>query len=153
MVPDTYPDRDSFVTDMPKDADQKTFFLKDNDIILLATDGYFDNVYPQETLSLVNSTMKTIVHPSSSSTTTTTATTNMTDEEVATTVRGLAKSLTDAARRYSLDPKRLSPWARDARAHGSNYRGGKIDDITCIVTLVRGLQQGPSTNTTAAATD
>ncbi|KAI9278609.1 phosphatase 2C-like domain-containing protein [Phascolomyces articulosus] len=134
VVPDTYPDRDSFVTDMPKDADQKTFFLKDNDIILLATDGYFDNVYPQETLSLINSNMKSIVHPSS------TTSTSMTDEEVASTVRGLAKSLTDAARRYSLDPKRLSPWARDARAHGSNYRGGKIDDITCIVTLVRGLQ-------------
>ncbi|KAG0176802.1 hypothetical protein DFQ28_010696 [Apophysomyces sp. BC1034] len=126
VVPDTYPNRDSFVTDTPKDGDQKSFFLKEGDLILLATDGYFDNVYPHETLALVNTAMETLIEP--------------TDEEVVTTVRGLAKSLTDTARRMSLDPKRLSPWARDARAHGSNYRGGKVDDITCIVTLVRGVQ-------------
>ncbi|KAI9316389.1 phosphatase 2C-like domain-containing protein, partial [Dichotomocladium elegans] len=127
VVPDTYPDRDNFVTDMPKDADQKTFFLKDNDIILLATDGYFDNVYSSETLEIVNRVMGNILASPKG---------DISDEDVADSVRNLAKTLTDAARRFSLDPKRLSPWARDARAHGSNYRGGKIDDITCIVTLV-----------------
>lgn len=130
MVPDSYPDRDSFVTDLPKDADQKTFFLKDNDIILLATDGYFDNVYPHETLEIVTQHMASVMSGEP-----------VTDTEVAAAVRALAKALTDTARRFSLDPKRLSPWARDAQAHGSNYRGGKVDDITCIVTLVRGLQK------------
>ncbi|KAG1222998.1 hypothetical protein G6F68_020473 [Rhizopus microsporus] len=57
-------------------------------------------------------------------------------ELVKTAIRGLAKTLTEKARRLSLDPKRLSPWAKAAQAHGSNYRGGKVDDITCIVTLV-----------------
>ncbi|KAI7874516.1 protein serine/threonine phosphatase 2C [Lichtheimia hyalospora FSU 10163] len=137
VVPDTYPDRESFVTDMPKDADQKTFFLKDNDIILLATDGYFDNVYPQETLALINNGMGNVLRAERD---------DFSDDQVADAVRTLAKTLTDAARRFSLDPKRLSPWARDARAHGSNYRGGKIDDITCVVTLVRGLKRSDNNN-------
>jgi protein phosphatase PTC7 len=117
------------VTDLPKDADTKSFFLKDGDLILLATDGYFDNMYSHETLELINSGMKPI------------DSNNQVGEEqdnelVTATIRGLAKTLTDRARRLSLDPKRLSPWAKQARLHGSNYRGGKVDDITCIVTLV-----------------
>ncbi|KAI8337935.1 phosphatase 2C-like domain-containing protein [Chlamydoabsidia padenii] len=127
VVPDTYPDRDLFVTDMPKDGDQKSFFLKDGDIILLATDGYFDNVYSHETLALVNKTMGTITR-------------NDNDETVAATVRELAKVLTDTAKFLSMDNKRLSPWAKDAQAHGSHFIGGKSDDITLVATLVRGIQ-------------
>jgi protein phosphatase PTC7 len=124
VVPETYPNRDELVTDLPKDADTKSFFLKDGDLILLATDGYFDNMYSEETLELINDGMKPVLE-------------NGDDNELVTaTIRGLAKTLTDRARRLSLNPKRLSPWAKAAQAHGSNYRGGKVDDITCIVTLV-----------------
>ncbi|CAO3598816.1 unnamed protein product [Absidia cylindrospora] len=129
VVPETYPDRDLFVTDMPKDGDQKSFFLKDGDIILLATDGYFDNVYSHETLALVNKTMATLNNDDS-------------DDAVSAVVRELAKVLTDTAKFLSLDSKRLSPWAKDAQAHGSNYIGGKSDDITLVATLVRGTHQG-----------
>lgn len=125
IVPDGYPNRDELVTDLPKDADTKSFFLKDGDLILLATDGYFDNMYSEETLELINQGMEPIEANDDD------------DELVTATIRGLAKSLTDRARRLSLNPKRLSPWAKAAQAHGSNYRGGKVDDITCIVTLVR----------------
>ncbi|RCH78281.1 hypothetical protein CU098_000463, partial [Rhizopus stolonifer] len=125
VVPDTYPNRDQLVTDMPKDADNKSFFLKEGDLILLATDGYFDNMYSEETLEMINEGMKPILENE-----------NKDDELVSSTIRSLAKSLTDRARRLSLNPKRLSPWAKAAQAHGSNYRGGKVDDITCIVTLV-----------------
>lgn len=124
VVPDTYPNRDELVTDLPKDADTKSFFLKDGDLILLATDGYFDNMYSEETLELINQGMSPILDN------------NQDNELVTATIRGLAKTLTDKARRLSLNPKRLSPWAKAAQAHGSNYRGGKVDDITCIVTLV-----------------
>jgi serine/threonine protein phosphatase PrpC len=113
------------VTDLPKDADTKSFFLKDGDLVLLATDGYFDNMYSEETLELINETMQAIQGSDNN------------DELVTATIRGLAKTLTDRARRLSLNPKRLSPWAKAAQAHGSSYRGGKVDDITCIVTLVR----------------
>ncbi|OBZ89198.1 Protein phosphatase PTC7 [Choanephora cucurbitarum] len=125
VVPDTYPNRDQLVTDLPKDADTKSFFLKEGDLILLATDGYFDNMYAEETLELINEGMKPISESS-----------NADDELITATIRTLAKTLTDRARRLSLNPKRLSPWAKAAQAHGSNYRGGKVDDITCIVTLV-----------------
>ncbi|KAG2175032.1 hypothetical protein INT43_006094 [Umbelopsis isabellina] len=124
VVPDNYPNRASYVTDLPKDGDRKSFFLRNGDLIVLATDGYFDNVYSQETVQLVNAHMAQL--PAGAN-----------NADVLTHVRVLAKMLTDAARRLSLDPKRLSPWAKGARAHGGHYRGGKVDDITCIVTLVQ----------------
>jgi serine/threonine protein phosphatase PrpC len=122
VVPDSYPNRDKLVIDLPKDADTKKFYLKNGDLILLATDGYFDNMYSDETLDIINTRMESIE--------------DQDPELVKTAIRGLAKTLTEKARRLSLDPKRLSPWAKAAQAHGSNYRGGKVDDITCIVTLV-----------------
>ncbi|KAI8377440.1 phosphatase 2C-like domain-containing protein [Radiomyces spectabilis] len=127
VVPEQYPDYDGFVTDLPKQGNQKSFHVKENDIIVLATDGYFDNVYPHETLALVNASVASFVDKD--------------EDGVATGVRLLAKTLSDTARRLSLDPKRLSPWAKDAQMHGSNYYGGKIDDITCIVTFVRGVDK------------
>lgn len=117
VVPRNYPNRDEFVTDLPKDGDRKTFYLKNGDLILLATDGYFDNVYAEETLDIINACMESI-------------------EDKQTMTKTLAKTLTEKARKLSLDPKRISPWAKAARAQGANYRGGKVDDITCIVTLV-----------------
>ncbi|KAG1054126.1 hypothetical protein G6F43_003846 [Rhizopus delemar] len=117
VVPRNYPNRDEFVTDLPKDGDRKTFYLKNGDLILLATDGYFDNVYAEETLDIINACMESI-------------------EDKETMTKTLAKTLTEKARKLSLDPKRISPWAKAARAQGANYRGGKVDDITCIVTLV-----------------
>lgn len=98
---------------------------------MLATDGYFDNVYSHETLQIVNAHMNQL--PDSSN-----------DKDALAHVRTLAKLLTDAARRLSLDPKRLSPWAKGARAHGGHYRGGKVDDITCIITLVQQTNAPPS---------
>ena len=57
MVPESYPNRDALVTDLPKDADTKKFYLKNGDLILLATDGYFDNMYSEETLEIINAGM------------------------------------------------------------------------------------------------
>jgi protein phosphatase PTC7 len=127
VVPDNYPNRANYVTDLPKDGDRKSFFLRNGDLIVLATDGYFDNVYAHETLQIVNAHMNQLPDTSN-------------NEDAMTHIRTLAKLLTDAARRLSLDPKRLSPWAKGARAHGGHYRGGKVDDITCIVTMVQQTQ-------------
>ncbi|KAI9309485.1 phosphatase 2C-like domain-containing protein [Cunninghamella echinulata] len=126
VVPESYPNRELYVTDLPKDADQKSFYLKDGDVILLGTDGFFDNMYSHETLALVNTSMAEL-HPDTD------------DDTIMSMVRGLAKTLTDTAKRLSLDPKRLSPWAKEAQHHGSQYRGGKEDDIVLIATLVRGI--------------
>jgi protein phosphatase PTC7 len=132
VLPDNDPNRGTYVTDLPKDGDRKSFFLRNGDLIILATDGYFDNVYSHETLQIVNTHMQQLTDDSS-------------NEDSLAHVRVLAKLLTDAARRLSLDPKRLSPWAKGARALGGQYGGGKVDDITCIVTLVqqKQLQEDP----------
>jgi serine/threonine protein phosphatase PrpC len=120
VVPESYPNRQALVTDKPKDGDTKDFYLKDGDLILLGTDGYFDNVYSHETLALINA-----------------GTHNMTPEDEQPVIEQLVKALTLAARKLSFDRKRLSPWAKAAQENGNFYRGGKVDDITCILTLVR----------------
>jgi hypothetical protein len=125
VVPDTYADRDSFVMDLPEDSDQASFFLKAGDLIVLATDGYFDNMYAHETLALVNNAMGLIKH-------------QVDAQRVAVAVHDLARLLADTAKFLSMDHARLSPWAKEARAHGAPYMGGKSDDITLVVTLVQG---------------
>lgn len=124
VVPDTYVDRDSFVMDLPEDSDRASFFLQAGDLIVLATDGYFDNMYAHETLALVNKTMMEVIKR------------QVDARRVAVVVHDLARLLADTAKFLSLDHTRLSPWAKEARAHGAPYMGGKSDDITLVVTLV-----------------
>nr|CAG8487624.1 15374_t:CDS:2 [Entrophospora candida]CAG8498949.1 12276_t:CDS:2 [Entrophospora candida] len=52
-------------------------------------------------------------------------------------VKNLSRQLTDTARRFSLDPRRVSPFSQGAKKSGESRIGGKLDDITVLVTLVQ----------------
>ncbi|KAG0328639.1 hypothetical protein BGZ99_004909 [Dissophora globulifera] len=159
-----------YVQDLPKDAVQTTHQLQDGDVIVLATDGFWDNVFAKEAIELVDqelgdvireqqqqaytrqqqeaeiemkmaaatttTTTTTSIMTKTTTTTTTTTTTDMvmTADEILARVRALSKRLTNTARRFSLDPKRMTPFSQGAR---HIQCGGKVDDITVIVTLVR----------------
>ncbi|RUS16617.1 hypothetical protein BC937DRAFT_90991, partial [Endogone sp. FLAS-F59071] len=148
VIPENYPDQGMYIRDKPQDAQCSSFTLQDGDLILLATDGFFDNVYAHEALAIVNHELDNVEvdphhhHYSHLSASPTSADseprTNVEEtEDMILRIRNLCRRLTDTARRFSLDPKRMSPWAVSAREHGGRYQGGKEDDITCIVTLVR----------------
>jgi len=128
VIPENYPNQTKYIRDSPLDADSQTFQLKDGDLILLATDGFFDNVFSHEALAIVNKEFEDLFPA---------------DEDVESTmrhIRKLARELTNTARNYSLDSKRVSPWAHHGRKQGLTVNGGKVDDITCIVTLVQSVQ-------------
>ncbi|KAF9394319.1 Protein phosphatase PTC7 [Podila verticillata] len=134
VLPPGYPGAGAYVMDMPKDAAQTTHQLQDGDVIVLATDGFWDNVFTKEAIELVDRELGDVIMSKDISSSV---------EDVVGRVRALSQRLTNTARRFSLDQKRLTPFSQGARHIRA---GGKIDDITVIVTLVRAMaQQDPST--------
>lgn len=96
---------------------EKRFKLAKGDVVILGTDGLFDNVFVEKIAE-------------------------MTSNQVPRTKDGvetLARNLLKEAYKNGLDDNFLSPFAREAIDAGkapSYYRGGKPDDISIIVACV-----------------
>ena len=126
-----------YVQDLPKDAVQTSHQLQDGDVIVLATDGFWDNVFTKEAIELVDRELGDIVgsnHHHNGAQPPGEGGVVLSAEEILARVRALSKRLTNTARRFSLDVKRNTPFSQGARHIPC---GGKVDDITVIVTLVR----------------
>lgn len=98
-------------------AIEKKIRLQRGDIVVLGTDGLFDNLYVEDMARLVGSAPQTD----------------------AVSLATLAKQLAKAAYDLGADDDYVSPFAAEAIRHGkapSNYSGGKPDDISVIVALV-----------------
>lgn len=83
--------------------------LKPGDIVVVGTDGLFDNVFAEEMYETLGA------------------------EEAAATVEELAAILAELAFNNSMDKFKDSPFAAEAREAGRSHHGGKADDITVIV--------------------
>ncbi|KAF9573984.1 Protein phosphatase PTC7 [Mortierella alpina] len=143
VLPPGYPGAGQHVMDMPKDAAQTTHQLQDGDVIVLATDGFWDNVFTKEAIELVDRELGDVIQQTKNQKGSILASrhgfsgaSSSSVEDVVGRVRALSQRLTNTARRFSLDQKRRTPFSQSAR----HIRiGGKVDDITVIVTLVRAL--------------
>lgn len=87
--------------------------LKPGDIIVAGTDGLFDNVFSHRTARIVWDSKRQGVMPGVA-----------------------AQQLATYAFTRAKDPTYLSPFARAAAKAGFVYRGGKVDDITVVVSYV-----------------
>ncbi|KAF9363299.1 hypothetical protein BGX34_004434 [Mortierella sp. NVP85] len=136
----------SYVQDSPKDAVQSTHQLQDGDVIVLATDGFWDNVFTKEAIELVDRELGDIIRQqqqhrrqqgdaqqrtetvspaegdsrmnggaAASDDTEKTLAPEMSADEILARVRALSKRLTNTARRFSLDSKRMTPFSQGAR--------------------------------------
>jgi len=103
------------LADRPESADQYEFSVEDGDVILLATDGLFDNVPDR----LLVAEMAVVQHCK---------------DEVR--LQQCANTIALMARKLSKDPKFLSPFAVNALAAGIETEGGKPDDITVLLATV-----------------
>ncbi|XP_017778075.1 PREDICTED: protein phosphatase PTC7 homolog [Nicrophorus vespilloides] len=103
------------LSDQPDTAMTENFPVEDGDVILLATDGVFDNL-PHKLL--VNELQK------------------VQGERCATRLQTVANSIAWMARNLSFDETFISPFAESAFANGINTIGGKPDDITVILATV-----------------
>jgi protein phosphatase PTC7 len=103
------------MSDPPSAADTHAVDVKHGDILIAATDGLFDNVFPDEAAALV-------------------AISKNKGEDPHTAAELLAKF----ARGRAADPRYLSPFAYGAQQLGLRYLGGKMDDITVLVAYLEG---------------
>lgn len=106
---------DSVLSDSPESAHQSSFAVQDGDVILLATDGVFDNV-PQSLLVAELSKLGGV------------------KDQIF--VQQAANSIALMARSLALDGRYLSPFAQRARDYGIRAIGGKPDDITVLLATV-----------------
>lgn len=90
--------------------------LNDGDVIVTATDGLFDNLYDHEIASIIHNSLQSGLGP-----------------------KEMATLLAEKAQERGKSTSGTSPFSEAARAAGYNtYIGGKLDDVTVIVSLVKG---------------
>ncbi|GJP48681.1 hypothetical protein CLOM_g7965 [Closterium sp. NIES-68] len=99
--------------DSPLAADVYSLPVAPGDVVVMGTDGLFDNVFDSEVSSLVAHALLRGLPP-----------------------QATAEHLAALARDRALDRFRLSPFARAAQEAGYRYIGGKLDDITVVVSYV-----------------
>jgi protein phosphatase PTC7 len=124
-------------TDTPADAMLSTFFLENDDVIVVGTDGLWDNVSEKEILSIIENRIK-----SSSSTSASTSSSSPLGSNHAFSnkkeVDACAKELTQKAFEHANDRSRTTPYSLAATEHFDMvYSGGKKDDITVLVCKVK----------------
>jgi len=105
------------LSDRPEAADRYEFNVEDGDVIILATDGVFDNV-PDALLVEQVSSIK-----------------GCTNDLVK--IQQCCNSIAFLARQLSRDENFLSPFAKNARRNGyADVSGGKEDDVTVLLAAV-----------------
>jgi len=147
----------AFLEDFPRDASVTNLTMQHGDVLMLATDGVFDNLNNQDILKTVTSRMimtgAWTVEPESG--------VGISDSLSSLTVPGglasafspsreedleylqstltlqslLAGSISGEAKVASVDFRRDGPFAKEAQRYypGDYYRGGKVDDICTLI--------------------
>ncbi|OJJ46253.1 hypothetical protein ASPZODRAFT_2089477 [Penicilliopsis zonata CBS 506.65] len=142
----------SFLEDLPRDASVTNIHMQHGDVLLLATDGVFDNLNNQDILKNITSRMLF-----TKAWTATVHSGMKVSENLADLTRSgglsslmpaqasheyslqgmLAASVASEAKLASVDIRRDGPFAKEAQRYypGDWYRGGKVDDI-CVLVVV-----------------
>ena len=100
--------------DDPSKADTYLHSVDHNDILIVGTDGLFDNLYDEQIIEIVQPYV-------------TSDNSDISDPEV------VADVIAGHAEKLSRDPNYHSPFAENARQYNYAYSGGKQDDITVAV--------------------
>lgn len=103
--------------DDPSRADTQVHGIEHNDILVVGTDGLFDNVYDERIMELI----KPFVRGSN----------DMEDPTV------VADVIAREAEKLGADQTYLSPFAKGAREQFYDYMGGKQDDVTVAVAQIK----------------
>lgn len=144
-----------YLCDMPHDAEINQHKLSHGDVLVIGTDGVWDNLSHSDILEIVSQNMlraKAWVHTSSNEISvgknfSEKVSIIPADEEASYFTTGdlpgnlqgiLAVKITAEAKAASVNVKRDSPFAREFRKFfpGENWKGGKVDDICVVVAIV-----------------
>jgi len=102
-------------SDLPSSADVFHYSVAHGDVIIAGTDGLFDNLYDNEITAVVVEALRSGLG-----------------------AQGTAQKIAALARERAQDKHRQSPFAAAAQEAGYRYYGGKLDDITVVVSYVTG---------------
>lgn len=117
----------------PREADIIRFPVVPGDIIVLATDGLFDNVDETEMLDITQKWMDKQAKSASGS---------IVEPGDSAELNSLAKQLVNHAYELSMDTTRDGPFAVLAKENDINWtQGGRMDDITVVCARVRTMQE------------
>ncbi|KAF4320666.1 hypothetical protein BBO99_00003679 [Phytophthora kernoviae] len=97
--------------------------IQEGDVIVLGTDGLFDNLFPKQITSLLDTVL-----PSSSEL----------DQH---SMEKVASCIAHTAHKAAKGTKTKTPFALAAQEAGYEYLGGKMDDITVITSLVTATEK------------
>lgn len=135
------------LSDLPAQAEVSNGQLRHGDVLILATDGVWDNLNPSEVLKIVSSQMRwygawavteneglvvsdeisKLVRPG-----------GLGQKKGNQTIQGVvAAAVAGEAKNTSMDDRRDGPFAREVQKYYPEecYHGGKVDDI-CVIALL-----------------
>ncbi|GAO45955.1 protein serine/threonine phosphatase 2C [Saitoella complicata NRRL Y-17804] len=133
------------LTDHPSAAAETTHQLQHGDVVCIVTDGVTDNLSPESIASIVREEMRVCgawtSDPSPSECTPTLPVPPGTEDHLGPGVDALARAIVIAAKKAGWNTANEVPFGREARKYGYEYEGGKPDDITVVVGLVREVRE------------
>ncbi|RDX63528.1 putative protein phosphatase 2C 55 [Mucuna pruriens] len=101
--------------DLPSSGEVFTIPVASGDVVIAGTDGLFDNLYNSEITAVVVHAIRAGLEP-----------------------QVTAQKIAALARQRALDKSRPTPFSTAAQEAGFRYYGGKLDDITVVVSYISG---------------
>ncbi|KAK4937938.1 Protein phosphatase 2C 7 [Elasticomyces elasticus] len=136
------------LSDKPDRADLADHMLRHGDVLVMATDGVWDNLEPQEILSIVSTHMRekgAWLRSDDHGYSVSPVLSELVDRSLApqkhklpgTLQSVLAAAIVGEAKTASLSAKRDGPFAKEMQKHFpfDPWHGGKVDDITVLVVI------------------
>jgi protein phosphatase PTC7 len=135
------------LSDLPEQAELSTGELRHGDVLILATDGVWDNLNPQEVLNIVSSQMRSyrawtetenqglVVSDDMAELT---KAGGLGEKKGRQTIQGVvAAAVAGEAKLASMNDRRDGPFAKEVQKYypEEGYHGGKVDDI-CVIALL-----------------
>ncbi|KAK7359986.1 hypothetical protein VNO77_01958 [Canavalia gladiata] len=99
--------------DLPNSGDVFTIPVVPGDVVIAGTDGLFDNLYHNEVAEVVLQAVRTGLEP-----------------------QVTAQKIAALARQRAQDRNRQTPFSTAAQEAGFRFYGGKLDDITVVVSYI-----------------
>jgi len=130
-------------SELPADANVTTHQVQHGDVLIFATDGVWDNLFPEEVLKLVSRHMTESGAWRNSPNGFKTGKklwdkTRVDGPDLSETLQAtLAIAMTREAKAASLNPKRDGPFSKEVQRlfPAENWHGGKADDICSVVAV------------------
>lgn len=121
--------------DQPHHAQSFAIKVQKGDIIIMGSDGLYDNLFDKDILALVRQHVQAHTIPATAGRSARVR--NLQPQILSDILANAAKEISEASRRVD------TPFQRRAMEEGLYVEGGKVDDISVVVAVVKDLEDSP----------